>query len=256
MTSYADTYLGFASAEAMAWVYANISPLDVCEFARFWQTRDEVRLWNVAFPERRPIKTGSLWWPQGAARWAVAHFLVDDTMLESIRPQIYDANTSGHYRARTLTMDDETNSIDTDLWMLPPRPLSQVPGWTEPGMWLMCLVDERYFWWAKSASITLTAGTTTWAQLYALIGTALSITINVDTVASAYLKPPAYLASSNDPLPVLLDNVALACGQRIVRKLDGTVVAQNVATAKANQTLQIATWSPIKQAGGLFALTP
>ncbi len=136
---------------------------------------------------------------------------------------------------------------------LPPRPLTQTPD--GPNLWLLTLVDDRYFWWFKGAVLSITAGTTTWSQLYADLATALGVTIDVDTIPSAYLKPDADLALSYESLPTILDVVSFSVGQRIVRQLDGTVRAWNAAAARDAVTTQLdALPVTAKLAGGVYSL--
>jgi hypothetical protein len=118
---------------------------------------------------------------------------------------------------------------------------------------LLTLVDERFYWWFKSAEIEVTGGTTTWAELYAAIGTALGITITADEVPAAYLKPPTALTSRHDALPVLLDAVASSVGQRVVRRLDGSVLALNSTSSRQVVNANLIACTP-KASGGTYAL--
>jgi len=201
----------------------------------------------------------------------VGHWLVDDNTLTQIRAVVYGG--SG-YSAQPLVMQwtnpqngREVSRISPSLWMLPPRPLAQtVPGQSGVSMSLLTLVDDRYWWWNRSGQLTVNEGTTTWAQLYAEVGTILGVTINVDTVPNSYLKPSAQLAENNFVyMPPTLDAIAYYCGQRITRGLDGTVRARNPVNAAAdvstNRLFPVAlsliggipsSAVPFRQAGGDF----
>lgn len=213
----------------------------------------------------------TLVWPTGASRWATGWYLVAEQDLESIRALAYASDT---YTALTLSLDDGTYQVETSMWMLPPIPLAQIPtgadmtGWTLPetavwidagqtvrqnGLYLMPLVDDRYFWWDKAADITIDEGTTTWATLFAAYGTALGVTIEHETVEAAYLTPTRPVGSRYGRLPMDLDAAAWAVGRRVVRALDGTVTLQRPDAAKTSQEAQLAIgWS--RTAGGLFAM--
>lgn len=226
----------------------------------------------LPFRESRPHPAiNSLVWPTGASRWATGWFLVAEQDLESIRDLAYASDT---YTALTLSLDDGTYQTETDLWMLPPIPLAQIPtsstmsGWTIPetevwidaaqtvrqnGLYLMPLVDDRYFWWEKSADIEVDEGTTTWADLFAAYATALDATIEHETIESAYLTPTRQAGSRYGRLPMDLDAAAWAVGRRVVRALDGTVTLQRPDAAKTSQETQLAIgWD--RTAGGLFAM--
>lgn len=174
------------------------------------------------------VALGRFNWPcNTAARFATLHALIDTAGLARVRAAVYNP-----YRAGVLVIDDDTFMVQTKMWMLPPRPVTQTnPGNNEP--WLITLVDERYFWWQRAASLVVTSGVTTWANLYAAIAAGLGITLAPDAIPAAYLMPPAGFSSSYEYLPPLLDAVACNVGQRVVRGLDGTVRAMNAQSSRA-----------------------
>jgi hypothetical protein len=195
-------------------------------------------------PAARPCR---LFWPAGASRFAQAHLLATDAQLASVRAWVYGG---GGYRPGDLVMDDGTRSITTSLYLLPPRPLAQAGS---GGLWLLPLVDERFYWWQRTADVAVTAGTTTWAQLFAAVGAALGVSISVPAIPAAYLTPPAGLAGRYEALPPLLDAAAFAVGLRITRSLGGTVEALAPRDALARHVTNLAL-AP-RRAGGELALT-
>lgn len=250
--SYGDIALTTPSAELNLWLSGQLPPLvDIFEFELPDYTTKVRGEWNFpgALPERQ-LKVNHLFWPTGASRFAFGHFLAHQSQLDQIRTLAQNSGTSARYRALTFKMNDGTNGIETSLYMLPPRPLAQLPG--DPnGLYLLTLVDERYFWWEKAASIIVTGGTTTWATLLSSIATALGITLTYDTINSAYLKPSENLTSDYQFIPLLLDAVCSNVGQKFVRKLDGTNLMQSPTTAKTSQDRQVDSYT--KQCGGKFA---
>jgi hypothetical protein len=210
-----------------------------------WQDAD--------YTDQHPVDIGKLYWPRGASRWAVGHFVIDEGTLKKVRPHAY---ASSGPVALPLIIDDGTDSITTDLYMLPPRPLFKLDGTGDQNLYLLSLVDERYWWWNKTAEITITGGTTTWANLYSSIGSALGVTIDADPVSSDYLKPPTELKSRYDFMPLLLDAVAYSVGQRIVRKLDGTVEAWGPSTAAGVRDDLWTDWHEYSMMGGDFRFSP
>jgi hypothetical protein len=223
-------------------------PEEVCEFApRFVPGVGLGSLPWVAPRPPGPVRVGKLYWPWGAQRPAVGHYLTTTDDLTTIREAVYPTTTT--VVTGDLVLDDGTASVTAPLWMLPPRPLGQVG--SDNGLWLLTLVDDRFWWWTKAATV---AAQSTWAALYEEIEDALGVTITVDTVPAAYLTPPADLAGRYAALPVLLDAVAASVGQRVVRAFDGTVTAQNPTTARTSWEASQAAYAGSVLAGGSLLL--
>jgi hypothetical protein len=251
MLSYAGVNLIAPSAELLAWGKANLDWAWLAPWVdRVWPGKSLTRLGFGLHWPRGPTVLGRLVWPTGAQRWSYFHGVVDSASLDQIRAQVYQG---GGYQAQPLTVSDGVTSISPSLWMLPPRPLSQVGG--AVGRWLVTLVCGRFGWWFKAAAITVTGGTTTWQDLYAALGSALGISLTVDPIPAAYLKPAADLATQYEALPPLLDAAAYSVGQRIVYGLDGSVRAWNPDNSRSQILLNLAQPWPV-QAGGQLALFP
>ena len=263
MISYGGVELTFFGADLAAWVEQHISLSDLVQFMPSPSLKHYVSLLPYPNPWERKVKMDSLWWPQGAARWSTCHCFITESQRNLINATVYDSG----YNQAELIYSDGTNSLTTNMWMLPPRPLAQVAPdaasqlkWILPNIitggqpaYLMTLVDDRYFWWQRSGSVTLTPGTTTWADLLTDIASALDVTITNDTIPSAYLKPPMSLVNYVECLPVLLDMVAFSTGLRVVVGYDGTVNLQNATNALASVTSQVAATTN-RCAGGLISL--
>ena len=213
------------------------------------------------------VRSNTLWWPVGASRWAMGFFYASESALADIRDEAYADDV---YTPLDLVMDDGTNSITTEMYLLPPAPIAPQKvvaaadrsTWVLPrtiaadgtkSLYILPLVDERYFWWLKASAISVNEGTTTWAQLYSSIATALGITLTAEAVNSAYLTPPASLASNYEAIPLLLDAVATTVGQRVVRKLDGTVITIGPSASRTALVAQLTLNYP-RVAGGLLAV--
>lgn len=247
MIAYAGVSLGVATVEVAAWVEQNLSVADVVEFAP--RTTPGLGLLAVPWCAPRPpgpVRPGRLYWPWGAQRYAVGHYLTTSDDLATIRDVVYPGDG---YEPADLVLDDETTSVTAEMWMLPPRPLGQVG--EDTGLWLLTLVDERFFWWQQAAAIEAQVS---WTALYGAIGTALGAVITVDTIVGAFLTPPESLASTYHALPVLLDAVAASVGQRIVRGYDGSVTAQNAASARTSWETERDTYAASVLAGGSLNL--
>lgn len=251
--TYAGVNLDPPTAEEADFIASTIPPWDIyCPLAdaKSWPGKNRTAWPFAAWCPLPPVRPGRLHWPWGASRFAFANFLADDTQLAAIRAKVYGAGGTT-YTSQTLILDDSRTGkkISPKLYMLPPRPLAQIAG--KNGLYLLPLVDPRYFWWEVAASVVVTAGTTTWAGLISSIATALGVTITADSISANYLKPPADLTARYEYLPLLLDAVLACIGHRFVAKLDGTFVTQAPLTAKTSQDNQTATYT--KAGGGTFA---
>lgn len=251
MMSFAGVDLCASTPEVDAWIATNLPTDDVLEFPGRYLPG--VGLDGVPFrPAWRascPVVPGRLFWPWGASRFAYGHFLTtsgDD--LDAIRAVVYPTTTTVTTGDLVLDGDDGV-SVTAPMWMLPPRPLGQVG--SETGLWLLTLVDHRYYWWQGASNITAQS---TWANLYSAIGTALGITITPATVDTDYLTPPADLLGRYVALPLLLDGVAACVGQRVVRAFDGAVTTQNAGTARTAWEASRSTYSTRILAGGTILL--
>lgn len=258
MISYAGVNLGDSDFSPVgAWVAHNIRPETLFPLAaKFWpgSINDTPIFEQTAWPYR-PVTIGTLYWPWSASRFAHGHFVVDDARLKQIRTAAY--STTGKPSVQVFKMNDGTGQIvSTKLWMLPALPLATAAEAAGIGgsLWLLTLVDDRYWWWDTFLDYTVTAGTTAWTDLYNAVGTALDVTITADAIPSAYGTPTVDYSTTDRPVPPYLDAIAFSVGQRIVRALDGTVKAQNYATAAANSVKQAALFR--EYAGGALALTP
>jgi hypothetical protein len=246
---------------------------------------------------KRPIRVGSLWWPQGASRWAVGHFLATEGQLDAIRSVVYAggvaANYSPGFASWPLVLDDGTvNAVGStaygvvaQMFMLPPRPIAQsvtlpsnsnillravqlaknnkwllpqdlakfAPPVGEP-VYLLTLVDQRYFWWQRASTVTITPGVTTWQQLLAAITHNLGTPFAPSPVANPYGGTvPNTLIPFLPYLPLVFDMAAIAVGQRVVQPLSGPTQTQNAAAALAQSVVNLAAYPFDRMAGGLLA---
>lgn len=232
-------------------IESKISLSDVYQWTLRYHPTHEDSQWTMdGHDPEAPIKLNTYTHPTHASRWGIGYFLVTSTELEKIRRRAYPSTESDRYKSLPLVIGAGDYKITTDLFMLPARPLFQIDGFEQ--LYLLVLVDKRWYWWEKSAAITVTEGATTWATLISSIATALGETITTDTIDSDYLKPSAAFQDYYGHLPLLLDGILTSIGHVLVVKLDGTVVTQQATTARTSEDSQITTWA--KHAGGTFDL--
>jgi hypothetical protein len=183
----------------------------------------------------------------------VGHYLATSTQLTAIRAAVY---ASSSYTSANLILSDGTGTITADLWLLAARPLAQLAGHTQ--LYLLTLVDERYFWQRDRVTLSITEATTSWANVYtalaAAVGT-IGVTLSAESVAAAYLKPSKELATVRESVPRLLDAVAYSVGQRVTRSLSGDLATVGPVSA-ATTVVDNLDDARTKTAGGMFAFDP
>lgn len=211
---------------------------------------------NYSTPLRPKINT--LYWPTGASRWAVGYFLVNTAKLREIiskhpngGPARLGLATEHNRGGAELSAggaiaqgsiadeflysvafsvnppDDRGFLITPEMYWLPARPLTAssahnvtgTAGKSETDLWILPLVDQRYFWQFKS----LYSSKTTWKGIFDDIKTALVLTdTNTDTYGAAFGVPDER-AFRTRPSPdgpyfnaaVLLDGLAVSLGLRV-----------------------------------------
>ncbi len=216
----------------------------------------------------RPVTINSLWWPRGASRWAEGWFLASHAAMGQIREALY---ASDGWKPGDLLLDDGTRSVRASMHLLSPRPLSCPSGLLTDDadrtgtLWLLPLVDQRWFW--QHAGVEGTSLGSTWTSLSAALvaqilarlpSTTTWFSLTQESVASEYLTPPtAYLTSlAWRPAPPLLDESLSFVGQRLVRQPDGTVEALNATTSQSRLAAQLSSPPGKVKAGGRLQLAP
>ena len=264
MATYGGIGLVQPTKELAEHVRKYIPLTDIIPFAPMLAMKRLISILPYPDQMQRPIKLGSLWWPQGASRWATGFYIATESQLNLIRPLVYSAAS---YNAKALVLSDDTTTLTANMWMLPPRPLFQNPPdsgsflkWVVPktltdgdALYLLPLVDDRYFWWQRVSTISIMDSSMTWATLFSTIATNLGITITTDAINSAYLTVPAKFADYQMYLPLILDLACFTIGQRFLRHLDGTTLTQNAGTALTAVQTGL-TNNQNRLAGGQFAL--
>lgn len=200
---------------------------------------------DSGFP--RP-ELGSLYWPVGASRCAVGYFLVTDNQLSQIRKICF----SGSAQVPAPLVMSSTKSITTNLWMLPPRPLTYNNERSPVnGLYLLVLVDDRYFWWdANLGTIQITETVTTWDNLLDLLSNALGTTITHDPIPAAYLPPGSSFSSNFQVAAPFLDAIAFNLGMKVVRDLSGWIHLYSAGTSQAILSGNLTNFNVKTSAGG------
>jgi hypothetical protein len=184
------------------------------------------------------IRIGEWYYPVGAARWSVFRGLATSTMAKQML-----AATQGRLakpfvmKALPISPDNPQEAdytLTSNMYMLPPRPMAE-HGKCFDGLYLITLVDERYYWQNTPATLRITKDST-WAGLISQLSTLLGVTIGYSAIPSSYAtpEPDSQLWTNLESAPILLDAVAHNIGRVVVRNLDGTYDLPTPAESQAD----------------------
>lgn len=181
------------------------------------------------------IRVGDWYYPNTASRWSVFRGLATSAM---IKVMMTETAGGGQYKPFVMKScpisPDNPNGLDanytitTNMRMLPPRPLGEHGGNLQ-GLYLVTLVDERFDWQHKPATLHPT-GRTTWTELFQQLATLLNITLTfnpaIDSAAGGP-EPDSQLWSNAESVSLLLDALAYNVGCCVVRNYDGSYVVMD-----------------------------
>jgi hypothetical protein len=210
------------------------------------------------FSDPPEIKLGRVLWPTGASHFATGVFLATQSQLEAIVKVVAPSQLSVPATSGILKLWDEEDpaaatTISLTMYLLRPWPLFQSSDTDSDieRLWLLPLVDSRYFWWQKSDEVLVTESST-WTTLVAAVVAALETTQSpaLGTVDDDYLIPHESLSSSYDYLPPLLDAIAYSIGRRVVVNYNGTLSLQKPQNAVIAQDALLTTWATLTTQGG------
>lgn len=267
--TYAGIPLCQTTPEVRAWVerHAKLS-----EFREFnWHASPPTILHGLTYFQHTeayvPLRLNTLRWPSGASRWGTYHFLATDEQLEEIRAEVYgeepDPVTTSpkklilHGSGETITADD--------MFLLPPRPLSDIPSWitTANKLWLCTLVDWRYYWNQDHCGELAAEDVGTWDKLLEFLRTRTGFDTDswdCPSVDAAWLHPHFELQEANGiPLGIFIDAVAWNVGRRVSLDMERLSLAKPQIvhirddvwhSTRLQTNLTTANW--YRMAGGIF----
>lgn len=223
------------------------------QFERPFYDSGRVGMSHLPAPARQPHgppRVGVLHWPVGASRWATCHLLASGEQLAAVRTALGAAPSP-----KTLSMDDGRNpAIEAEMCLLPPTPIAQRG---ERELYLLTLVDERYWWpalsqfswWQESPGAT----SAEWVRYLGLAVAATRVhpAPTYPEVAAAYGVPdPDKWSFPFKPGGAVIDSLCEACGLRFVRDRDGTSRFVAAADAVAAEGAAWEAWRYEVIAGG------
>lgn len=177
-----------------------------------------VPLPNWPAPPR--MKLNTFYCPTGATRWGFGLFLIDEITREKL---VAENDTSGTLEFDNVVGDANSEHLKLQyVHMLPPRLLT-LDGETCPGVWVLPLVDERYFWQFQDIGARSDLDATSWNALIDSLSLQIptSTTLTCDAVPTGYGTPDlSRMPRDYENIALILDAVGASIGQRLVPKLD------------------------------------
>ncbi len=179
------------------------------------------------------------YYPPTASRWSVFRGLMTSSMVKAV-----NGATRGGALPATFTMKNvplspfnsqpSNYTISTSMFVLPPRPIGEDGSvGSLDGLYLVTLVDERYFAQGTPATIRVDQNTT-WDDLIAQLANELGIVLTYSAIPINYSRPSSdsQLWCNQETASLLLDAVAYNIGRTVVRNLDGSYVLLNPAESQ------------------------
>lgn len=188
------------------------------------------------------IRINDFYYPNNASRWAVFRGLATSSMVKSINTAVASSNgqTYGTFKINSVVKgrDSSKYGISTSLYMLPPRIIGETE--SAEGLYLITLVDERYFFQGTPATLPLSPYST-WADIINYLAVTLGISLSFSNVLDSYQRPEpdSALWTTGENAASLLDAAAYNIGTVVVRNYDGTyqlyTPSDSVSIARSNR---------------------
>ncbi len=187
-------------------------------------------LLNYSMTRPPEWRINTLWWPTGATRNSIGLFLADDDSIEKIKKAV--AERDGKATLEIGTDDDKPPVAFKSMYLLPPH---KITAGEKQGLWLICLVDGRYYWPLRSSGDLVVSSNTTWPQLIQKLMGLLGVAGSADTPHADYGSPdPTELTRKYESVAMLLDSVAASIGMRVILLPNGKVKVLGSALSKVN----------------------
>jgi hypothetical protein len=191
-----------------------------------------------SYAARQPkFELSKLIWPTDLSRFATALFVANATQLDQILAAI-DSDTP-RVPAQLKIGEKKVSGawepiINVEMFLLDPVQVTGTPKGTD-ALYLIPLVDKRYFLLKGSSEVWDLSAQDTWTSWFATAFNGLGLTsVLGDPIDDAYQKPgKLYYPQANSPLlPLLMDSAAFSVNRRILRKLNGTYHLISVSEAE------------------------
>lgn len=189
-----------------------------------------------AKPKPRTPRLNVLEWPTGASRWAVMYCLMGSTALDEAYAEVRGVDPEAGELLITRNGEEHVNAL---MYLHDVRPVFVSTPALEAarGLYVVTLVDERYYAWQRElAAGGFTAGQT-WQQLLDQLCEAgfPGVVPTYDRVTPAgFGEPwPSRWYVTGVPIPLLIDAACSQIGLRFVRDTQGAINLRDASTAKS-----------------------
>lgn len=219
-----------------------------------------------------PLHLGAVRWPTGARRWAVGHFLATTEQLQEIERRLRTPVSQGSPgpgpRSGRLTLTDGADGrVDLTMYLQLARPLLGVPD--ANGLFLLVLVDDRYYWPSRRLHDVIEAGQgkipqkenypleTYWAfSVFAWYVLGTPDRYRFGRVHPGYGPRPGG-EGYDTAIPTFVDNLATSIGSRILHHYDnGTFTQQHVFDGIAALRRNLVKYGHRFRTGGVTRTAP
>jgi hypothetical protein len=186
------------------------------------------------YPPPPQPRINTLYWPTGAVRWARGWFLCDQKGADALT-DFNDPDScwvDGYAVPKTLKVSTPSTKdpdppdpyvLECEMYLLRPLRVTATDDEAFGDLWLLPLVDARYWWQFRDCG-DLDPHLGSWAALIKALGTGLGVAISHSTIDPDYMIPDQVeLARHHDNAAVVLDAVAHSVGRRVVVGYDGAV---------------------------------
>lgn len=203
------------------------------------------------------VKIGEWYYPAGAARWSVFRGLATSSMAKAmVASALGGGAVPRQFIMQSVPVGAPAGSapnytLNTNLYLLPPRPLAETAGNLD-GLYLITLVDERYYWQTKNVTLHVNSATT-WLNLLGQLEVALGVTLALaNPIGAVYQQPEpdSQWWVNRENAAVLLDAVCYNLGITCVRKMSGSYVLESNSSSQTIVTANRAGTTFVRIAGG------
>jgi hypothetical protein len=277
MITISDVNIVMPTPELQEWIARYADPRLACPWTgRSWPGFGLAGIaWAQHWQPESHVMINRVIWPAHASNFARAFFLMSAEQANEAAIIAYGENGDEN-NAVTLYVDspggeNHTNeNVSTAMYMLSPKPLSaMIPTQGIPqddttdidtnNVYLIVLVDERYYWWDCPFGYTsISDPGQDWTDLLGSATGAVTayydFTLRSATVNTAYLAAGPSFNVSYWPAPPVVDAIARNVGMVVTRQYDGTVDLMDTATANSRYVTDFAN-NPLRTSvsgGSLF----
>lgn len=201
-------------------------------------------------------KIGDFYYPTTMSRWGIFRGLATSSQVKAMLAQTAGL-THGLFTMRSapispnnLTGSPLNYTVSTYMYMLPARPLAEHGGRFD-GLYLVTLVDDRYYNQGTEVSFQIRQGTT-WGVVLTSLASAMGITLSYSTLATEYEapEPDSQFWASSENAPLLLDAAAANVGKTVVRLMNGSYTLYGAVESAAIVAQNLLIPQGVRAAGG------